>query len=222
MIQLGISLGILIIGAFIGGYLKKPNNEKEYIYVDTTGTGVNPPIKYIDVELNKTINFKLDKWVISICHLPIKYNIKYIDKIKTIYDLIVKESDYIPANKTQEFTHSVRTNALYYQATLLIYELSSHFVKDKRKYKRALFKKSKESSDFVMDIIEQTVDFWLYRKKKALMLSQAQTLLSMVGSAYTWNSLNLDSHGKRLIKPRYAKRFISHGTETKKLKDKTT
>jgi len=222
MYLLGIGAAVFG-GALIGVLLsnRKDKHEIEYIYVDTTGIDINPPKHYIEVEQNKTINFKLNKWVVSICHLPIKYNIKYIEKIKTIFSLIVQETDYIPTNKITELSHYLRMKALLHHGTILIYNLSKHFIKKKRGYKKALFKEALDNSDFIIDIMEQALDFWLYRKKKAQAVSQGQTLLSTVGSACTWNSLNLDSHGKRLIKPRYANVYSMAGIETTESKEKT-
>jgi hypothetical protein len=212
-------MGGIIIGGFL--FWKKKKTILEYVYIDTTGIESNPPKNYIDVEQNKTINFKLGVDSISICHLPIKLNIKYIEKIAYIWELINAESEYKSKSKIEDFSHKVRQGLYYKQATSLIYGLSKHFVDKKRRFKKALFKRSKQDTDFIMDITEQVFNFWLYRKKKALMLSQSQTLLSTVGSTSTWNSLNLDNQGKTLIKPRFANALVSGGSTTTKLKEKT-
>jgi len=211
-------LGGILIGVIV--FWKKKKSIIEYVYVDTTGIEENPPKNYIDVEQNKTINFNLDGESISICHLPIKLNVKYIEKIAYIYKLICQESEFVSKSKIEEFTHKVRYNILYTQSTKLVYGLSKNFVNRKRKFKRNLFKRSKRDTDFIMDIVEQILNFWMYRKKKALMLSQSQTLLSTVGKAYTWSSLSLDSRGKASIKPRFANASHMAGTKTTELKEK--
>lgn len=222
MILTDINIAYLIGGVIIGGIIfwKKKKTTKEYVYVDTTGIDINPPQNYIDVEQNKTINFKLGRESISICHLPIKLNVKYLEKIAYLYKLIIQESEYVTKGKIDEVAHQFRYRALYNQTTQLVYGLSKSFVNSKRKFKRDLFRRAKDDTDFIMDIIEQIINFWLYRKKKAQMLAQNQTLLSTVGSAYTWSSLTLDSHGRRLIKPRYASASTMDGITMTKSQEK--
>ncbi|MBU1235026.1 MAG: hypothetical protein KKC77_19235, partial [Proteobacteria bacterium] len=172
------------------------------VYIDTSGIAINPP-KFIDVLQNKTINFNIGKYAIKIGHISIGSGLTTVNKIAMLYNGLDKLTDQIPKNRMDEISINFRKVSIYKLIVHQIYLLSKHFVDNKRKYKKELFKFSNENQEKIMLITEQIFDYWKYIKKLLALLGRGGTLRQTIGERYTWNSYETDTNGKVIIKPRF-------------------
>jgi len=164
---------IILFSGLVIFYLLYKNRElakkilkPEIQYVDTSGIIENPPKNYIDVRRNKTINFKLDKYTVSVCHLPVLRGISYVEIISSLYLSFLKSVENKPSGKIMQLAKTLVVYKTYMQIVKVLYMLTKSFVDKKIGYKKALFKRAKDDSEFIMDICEQINDYWMLVKKK--------------------------------------------------------
>lgn len=200
--------------------LKRANVVQEKIYVDRSGIESNPPVNFIDVESNRTINFKVGGQDISICHLPWMEGIGAIKKIATLFTYMKQALDANTQDKREELSNNVFYANSYRTIVALIYELAKPHAKNKRKLKKALLKKSKDDTMFIIGVCQEIVDYWRYMGKLIALLAKGTTVRETVGSAFTWKDLNPDNDGKILIKQRFVPCTPTHGFKTKKQETK--
>ena len=99
LIIIGLVFLYLIFKLFeYKGKMSKP----EVVHVDTSGIAINPP-SYIEVVKNKTINFKLGKWDVKICHLSLTKGMSMIQKICILFDHLNTLSGQEYKSKLEEF-----------------------------------------------------------------------------------------------------------------------
>lgn len=181
--------------------LSRKIQEPELVqYVDTSGVDSVPP-KYIDVWQGKTINFKLGKWSIIIPMVRAVDFFRYVEKIALNYETMRRMINKSSGNKWVDNILYVR---LHDHNAKLIYKLSCRFVKDKRKFQKALISESRKNVAFIIGICEQVLDFWALYKKKISLLAQGATERQMGGNPSAWNSSSSDGDGKTYAMPRYA------------------
>lgn len=183
--------------------LKHKLKEPYLVYVDTGGINKNPPA-YIDTWRGKTINFKLDKYIVTISQLPFLMCLNHMRQIENLFRLLKENLEYKSESKQDKILHQIKYVTIYKTIIQIIYKLSKRFVDNKHGYKKALYKKAKQDVTWMMDVIEQTLDYWGYVKKKINLLAKGSTLRQMGGENFTWNSLEMDRQGKILLKPRFA------------------
>jgi len=194
--------------------LKKSIKDPQLIYIDRDGIDQNPPRHFIESWTNKTINFKLDKFTISIAQIPIHKNLRYLKKIAEYHNLLIKYVEYEPQNKIDEMRANLLYKQTYERIIELIYELSYQLVKKKKRFKKALYKKAESDVLWTLDVCEQVSDYWKLVKKKALLLAGQATLRQTVGEHCSWNSVNFDTGERISIKSRFGKFWNSVPRET--------
>ena len=174
----------------------------EVVHVDTSGVATNPP-KFIDVLVNKTINFEVGKYSIKIEQLGIGKCMTTVNKIASLFEMLTVEIDRVPTGKVDEMKHNLMKDSIYKQIVMHIYLLSAPFVDNKRKYRKELINYSKDNHIKIFHIVEQVIDYWTYIKKLVALLSKGGSLKKTIGEWCTWNSLSMDSAGNHSIKPRF-------------------
>jgi len=175
----------------------------EQIYVDSSGIANNPP-KVIDVLQNKTINFELGKHFVKVSQVTVGTGLTIINKIALLYEALQQEITKKPGNKVKEIQRNFIKVGIFKQIVYQIYLLSKPFVKSKRKFRKDLFKEADKNPEKIFLITEQVFDYWSYMGKLLAVLSRGGSRRMIIGADYTWNSLEMDSHGKTIIKPRFA------------------
>lgn len=195
-----ITISIVVGIVFIYKYLTLLDKFKknEFIqYVDTSGIQVNPP-KFIETWQGKTINFKLNEYVVSICQLPIIYTFKKYETITSIW------TEMVNLLKTEKnMMNSIRYMALYNQLISSIYDLSKHFVNKRFGYKKVLFKKGSTDMLFILGVCEEIFDYWSYIKKKILLLARGTTNNQTPGEISTIDLSKMGELTQRFVKPRF-------------------
>lgn len=169
--------------------------------VDLSGITKNPP-SFIETWQGKSINFKLDKYIVSITQLSITDCIFYIENIAKSFALMKEILTVEKTDKKTDLMMNVTFLTLYKNLINIVYKLSKPYCK-KWRYEKALYKKAMKDIIWFVDIVEQILDYWMYIKKKIFLLAKGQTLRQTVGESYSWNSLKLDGNGKILIRPRF-------------------
>jgi hypothetical protein len=167
-------------------------------YVDTSGITQNPP-QYIDLWEGKTINFKLDKWAIKINFLRPDWCFKYLRSIAENYQLLLAQAE----NGEKSVMETYVYGAAYVRIVQSVYDLSKHFVRGRRAYRKALIAKSKKDIAFVLNACEQMFDYWIYVKKKIALLAAQTTLRRTAGVSFADNSCKLGTDGKIYAIPRF-------------------
>jgi len=195
-----IALIVLCFISLVMGY-KKTGKPQEPVYVDRSGIVANPPT-YIEVWKNKTINFKLGKESISINQIPILDCLRYVDGIAGLYAQLVGEINTVPTNDAEKMLHQYRYISTYNQIVKMIFKLSRPHAKNKRRFKRELFKRANTDMQFFLSICEEVSDYWRFMGKQIALLSQGKTIKMTHGARSTWNNSNVDDQGKISIKPR--------------------
>lgn len=173
-------------------------------YIDTSGIGTNPPL-FIDTWQGKTINFRVDdKHIIHIPHMRPQQCFGHLKAIAAYYKILTAQAEKVAANKKEERQDKIINAYAYYRIIVLIYNLSKDFVKNKRRYFKALHARGKNDVAFILDVTEQVIDYWTYIKKKLSLLATASSLrISTNGGRSSWDSVKLASDGKISIRPRY-------------------
>jgi hypothetical protein len=205
-----VDITYLVIGGVILLYLlfklfeyKSRMAKPEYIYVDTSGIAHNPP-QFIEVTKNKTINFKIGSHHIIVSQITVNEGMVKINTIASIFKSLVEALESKPKNKLDQVRLNVVRAGLYKQAVANVFKFSVIFAKNKKAYKKAIFKYAKEDYEGMLLIIEQIFDYWIYLKKLKALLAQGGSHRMIIGEGSTWNSYETDMTGKRIIKPRYA------------------
>jgi hypothetical protein len=205
-----VSLEVLIIAGLTFLYLlykifelQRKVSKPEKIYYDSSGIHSIKDRQYIDVERNKTLNLRIDKYNISIIHLPWKIALNHIERLAQLWGACHTLAEYEPQNELETKLKSLRFAKFYFEIADHIYKIARPFTKKKLRLKAALMKIAKNDLESLMDITEKIIDYWVPLKKKRQMLAQGGTLRSMVGAQYVWNCLNVDMDGKIAIEPRY-------------------
>jgi hypothetical protein len=201
----------LIIGGLVVLYLifkvfeyRAKIGKPEVSYVDTSGIPVNPPT-YIEVIKNKTINFKLNnKWDVKICHLSLTNGLNTIQKICILFDnlnvLMTKQCK----TRLEEIQNNFLKSAAYKNIINQVFILSKPFVESKRRYRKALYKKALKDFEWFLLVVESIYNYWIYLGKLQALLSRGKTLRLINGDLFTWNSYEMDSDGKHIVKPLFA------------------
>jgi hypothetical protein len=201
MVLIGLSLIYLIKRIFIlWDRVKKSEYE---VYVDTSGVASNPP-SFIELANNKTINIKFDDQSIVINQISFNKGLNVINKISLYFTALNEAIKHEPKDEKEEIQFNGYKVQIYNSIVNQIYELSKHFVKNKRNYKKKLLKKAKDDTAFILNVCAEIIDYWGCVGKLVTLLSKGQTLRQTVGGGASWNSLNMDLTGKTEIKPRYA------------------
>ncbi len=204
-----INIFYLVVGGVILLYLlfkvfeyKSKIAMPEQVFVDTSGVATNPP-NFIDVLQNKTINFIIGSEKIVIRQLSIGSGLTTVNKISMLFERLALEIEKIPKNKLDQFNINILRTGIYKQMVFQIYLLSKPFVKSKRKFRKQLFKESSENHEKFLLIVEQVFDYWMYIKKLLALLSKGGSHRMTIGEGSTWNSLEMDIGGNRIIRPRF-------------------
>lgn len=204
-----VDITYLIIGGVILFYLIYKNIEykakiakPERIYIDSSGVAANPP-QFIEVLQNKTINFLIGKEKIVISQITIGDGLTSINIIANLYAKLDEINDIVPGNKLDEVRLNVRKISILNLITKYLYKLSKPFAKNKRSYKKELFKTANNNCEKIFLICEQIFNYWIYIKKLKGLLSKGATLQMINGEGFTWNSYEMDLTGKTIITPRY-------------------
>jgi hypothetical protein len=182
---------------------KNKMSKPEVVHVDTSGVAVNPPT-YIEVIKNKTINFRLDKWDVKICHLSLTKGMGTIQKICSLFDSLntLMKQEY--KSKLEEFQCNLLKTAAYKNIIHQVYLLSKPFVKSKRRFHKALYKKALKDYEWFLLVVEEIYNYWVYMGKLQALLSRGKTLRMIHGDIFNWNSYEMDSDGRHIIKPLFA------------------
>ena len=213
--MLALSVGILLYLLKTIYKQKVKIKDNSYIeYVDTSGIQANPP-RFEELMKGVTINFDLDGEKISIPQVSITGGLSIIKKIRESYELI----DVLVSQETLSAKDELKKNVSIVNTqnyiTLLIYNLSKPFVKNKKNYKKRLFKKSVEDNEFIINICLQCMDYWRYVGKLRAILVVGGSLRAMYGGNAMLNYHKWDTGGKIEIKPRYVLPTNSSNKKTK-------
>jgi hypothetical protein len=184
-------------------YWRNKHVDKEPKYVDTSGIMLNPP-KFIDVLKNKTINFRLGKESIRIEQISASKGLSFIEKIAQMFQWLQREMQYTPNNKVDGLRHDVAKMQLYKLIVKELYKLSKPFAKNKRRFKKELMLKAKTDIEYILLIVEQVLDYWMYLGELVSLLARGGTLRQIIGVSAGWSCISTGTDGKISIKPRYA------------------
>jgi len=216
-----ISIGLFFFCIFLLLKLseaKRQTLKPEIRYVDTTGITENPPRAFIQVGSEKTINFKLDDYSVTIPMLGITEAHDFVSIIAQCFAVIGQLTDHKKVNQdlngtrtkeqklrwwVEEKKTDIQINRTYKFATKKIYDLSIKHVNKKKGFKKALYKKMKDDFMWGLDVLENMNDFWNTVKRKVFFLSRGTTLRQTDGYNSIWNDYHMDANGNRLVKPRY-------------------
>ena len=172
-------------------------------YIDTSGIKSNPP-SYIETWQNKTLNIKLSKrYDIKVTHLPALWCLKYLEDFQNTYLYIQQLSQTTSKNRLEESKRQSILIGCYKRLIKYIYNLSKYSVKNRRRYRKELFKRGLMDIVFITDITEQIIDFWKTLKKKLQLQASGETLKSMHGDTCTWSYTSWDGDLRKSVKPRY-------------------
>jgi Trp operon repressor len=173
----------LIIGGLIVLYLifkvfeyRAKIGKPEVSYVDTSGIPVNPPT-YIEVIKNKTINFKLNnKCDVKICHLSLTNGLNTIQKICILFDNLNVLMQKQCTTRLEEIQNNFLKSAAYKNIINQVFILSKPFVKSKRSYRKALYKKALKDFEWFLLVVESIYNYWIYLGKLQALISRGKTL----------------------------------------------
>lgn len=183
-------------------YTKVKRAEYE-VYIDTSGIAENPP-KFVELMEGKTINIRLETEYLCINQVSFNKGLGVIDKIVYLFNILVKQMSKQSETRTEELKGSVLKMQTYNAIVNQIYLLGKPFAKNKRRFKKELFKKSKDDFQFLLTICQEVIDFWSHVGKQAALLSKGKTLRETYGENVTASLLSTGLDGKIEIKPRYA------------------
>ena len=193
-----------IIGVAAGAVIRR-KGEIEPRYIDRSGIPGNPAVSFIDVWTGKVINIIFGKWKITFSQIPAPEGINILHILSGCHAGLrnaIKETE----GKVSPIDQ--KTYILYYSSIIeLIYRLSAPHINIFKRYfyRKALKRQAMENVAWLLDVVENLVDYWSSVKKKIELLSQGKTLFQTVGARYTWSSYSVDGEGMISIKPRFAK-----------------
>jgi len=204
-----INTAYLIVGGVIILYLlfkiselKSRIAKPEYIYVDSSGVSNNPP-KFIEVMQNKTINFKVGNETIIMSQITIGRGMTDINIISALLSQLIQQMEIIPKTDLQKMKINLIKSGIYKLMVEHIYSLTKAHAKNKRRYRKELFNIAKENTEYILLIVEQIFDYWIYIKKLIALLARGGSNRMINGEALTWNSYETDLTGQIIIKPRF-------------------
>ena len=207
-----VSLEILSIAGLAFLYLlykifelQRKVGKPEVIYMDTSGIESLKERQYIDIERNKALNLKIGEDIITIIHLPWKVALNHIEKLAQLWNACRILAEYETKNDLEEKIKSLRFGQYYLKIAKHIYQIARPYVKKKGRLKKTINRIARTDVEGLMEITEKIFAYWVPLKKKRQILAQGGTLQSMVGAQFAWSSLELDSEGRAVIKPRFMK-----------------
>jgi len=172
------------------------------VYVNTAGIVENPP-RFVELMDNKTINIKLDKEAIIVNQVSFNKGMTHIQRISYLVELLNTTMQGVAKTKLDGIKQSVKKMTIYNQLVNELYGLSKHFASNKRRYKKELYKRTKDDFLFTLRVCEEVIDYWSTVGKLQALLGKGKTLRQIHGVNATWNSTKWDSDGRIEIKPRY-------------------
>ena len=189
----------LVFGWMICNFLRR--NRAEIRYVDTSGTTSRA---YSDVWRGKTLNFKLSsRHDIVVPHVTVPDGIRFLETIATGLALMNMLAEQKGKTELDEKIIKMRSYSAYLDTVKALYNLTKPFAK--LGYRIALYRRASKDFVWVLDVIEQVIDFYRAIDKKKKLLAQAETLRRTAGETSTWSGLKLDKDGKSCIEPRFGK-----------------
>lgn len=172
----------------------------EMILVDQSGIDKNPPVHFIDVWQNKTMNIKMGKYIITIPHLPVLFCLRHIGDIQRANQFMVQVVKNGGAKTEKESSEYL---GAYVFLVKKMYALSKPFVNRRWGFKSAFYRKSFEDITWLLSYCEEILNYWKVVEKKNELLARATTLYEIGGGRFMWNSLNMDDQGTIKLKPRF-------------------
>jgi hypothetical protein len=168
-------------------------------YVDTSGSAARV---FADVWRGKTLNFQLTKrHAVVVPHVTVPHGINWLERVAALYQQVKAINSAELSGKEKKVAQVMRY-AVYLETVRAVYQLTKPFARFG--YRRALYSRAKKDMVWMLDVIEQIVDFWILVKKKIDLLANGQTLRLTDGAQSTWDGWKVDSTGKRSIQPRFA------------------
>ena len=140
----------------------------------------------------------------KICHLSLTKGMNTLQKICILFDNLNTLMTKTYKSKLEEIQGNFLKSAAYKNIINQVYILSEPFVKSKRRYYKALSKKALNDYEWFLLIVEEIYNYWTYVKKLQALLSRGKTLRLIHGDILTWNSYEMDSDGKHIVKPLFA------------------
>lgn len=228
LIIFGLLTISLITFIFIFVFIKAERKIKEAeasrtIYCEKTGTqGVIPST--IDLIEMRTLNLPIKKWVVNkkskyntimdyktvdTLHIPsitLEDFLITVPKIQVMFnainDTLKKAEDY--NIESIAYIKSL-ARVKFYKDELIkhFYTLTSRFVKNKKAYEKHLIEQSNISIGWLIETCSNIIDYYTTSKKKIQLLQKGTTVRQTLGDNLSWDSIKMDEHGKKLLKPRY-------------------
>ena len=217
----GATIGVALLSYVIKRNieLKAQIKKAEYIqYIDTSGIEKNPP-RFTELMKGTTINFKIDKYDVKITQLNITKGVDTIKMIAGYYKQLCIEIDKTAETKTELLTKDVTIYKLNLKLVTLIYDLSYRFVKNKRRYRKALIKTLTSDFRALISICEECIDYWSCLGKRLSLLAEGTTNRQTYGDNASQSLQSMGLDGKSEIKPRYVLPMKSSDKKTKMQSD---
>lgn len=197
-----IGLAINFAGLVIWIHL---NSKKTIRYVDRSGIVKNPPT-FIETLENKTLNFDYNGKIIRICHLPFVEQMKWVNKISGLFNILQLKNDETTAKAFEK--HNIKGAdiiTIIDSIAVALYQLSKPQLSFRERIgrKKWMMKKAREDVNFLVGLSGEIFDYWQFMGKQFALLARGATMRMMYGPEASFNTISTDIHGNRLITPRH-------------------